>query len=86
MLHITHDTPKCSSQTFCLSAATNMWRRVHPMAGSKKDGPPALCGHAMAASEGKIWVAGGRVGRKLQRRTFCLDTGAAAELYKSPMS
>jgi len=51
-----------------------MWRPVHH-AGGRKDAPPALWGHAIAASQGKIWVAGGRSTRKLQRKTFCLDTG-----------
>lgn len=62
-------------------AATNMWRRLHVAAGSRKGGPPALCGHAIAASDGKIWVAGGRTGRKLHRRTFCLDTGAGRQCF-----
>ena len=59
-------------------AATNMWRPVQPAVVGRKEAPPALWGHAIAASTSKIWVAGGRSGRKLQRKTFCLNTGAAA--------
>lgn len=62
-------------------AATNMWRPVAVEVGSRKDAPPAMWGHAIAAAQGKIWIAGGRtrgLKSKLQRKTFCLDTGFPA--------
>lgn len=60
-------------------AATNTWQTVAAETARRKDAPPPMWGHAVAAAQGCIWVAGGRtkgLKARLQRRTFCLDTGA----------
>ncbi len=70
-------------------AATNMWRPVAVEVACRKDAPPPMWGHAVAAADGKIWIAGGRMKglkNKLQRRTFCLDTGPppGSSLFRGP--
>lgn len=61
---------------FC--AVQNTWETVPLPAASREDALTAMAGHAACAVRGKVYMFGGRQGRKYLRRTFLFDAGARA--------
>jgi hypothetical protein len=63
----------------CLYCAVqNTWEAVTLPAANREDALTAMTGHAACAVRGKVYMFGGRQGRKYLRRTFVFDTGAHA--------
>jgi len=60
-------------------AARSSWRAAAPAGASRREAPPAMFGAAAAAVGHRVFLFGGRQGRKYMRRTYVLDTGAARD-------
>jgi hypothetical protein len=60
------------------NAVQHSWKGLPLPSPRSEDALPAMVGHAACAVRGRIYIFGGRTGRKQVRRTYIFDTGGTA--------